>query len=121
MLTIRLSRIGTKNKPMYRLIISEKARDPYGKSLEILGSYDPYAKKLEVKNDRVKYWIGKGAQMSPSVNNLFLEKKIIEGKKVKASGAGRKKADAKAAVIAAQVAASAPKEAPVTPEETPTA
>jgi small subunit ribosomal protein S16 len=95
MLTIRLSRIGKKNTPMYRLVISEKARDPYGKHLEILGSYNPYTKDLTVKGDRVKYWMGKGAQLSPTVNNLLMDKKIIEGKKKKASTAKPKKKEKK--------------------------
>ena len=64
---------------MYRLIISEKARDPYGRALEILGSYNPYTKKLQAKEDRIKYWLEKGSQMSPTVNNLLLEKEIIKG------------------------------------------
>jgi small subunit ribosomal protein S16 len=95
MLTIRLSRIGKKNAPLYRLVISEKARDPFGRALEILGSYNPHSKDLQVKADRIKYWLSKGSQMSPTVNNLLLDKKIIEGKKVKASGAGKKKEEKK--------------------------
>lgn len=81
MLTIRLSRIGKKKKPMYRLIISEKSRDPYGRALEILGSYNPFSKELVAKADRIKYWLKEGSQMSQTVNNLLIEKKIIEGKK----------------------------------------
>ncbi len=91
MLTIRLSRVGKKNKPMYRLIISEKSKDPYGRALEILGSYNPHTKELQAKNERIKYWISKGSQMSPTVNNLLVEKNIIEGEKVKASKARKKK------------------------------
>jgi len=90
MLTIRLSRVGKKNLPMYRLIISEKGRDPYGRALEILGSYNPHSKDLQAKGERIKYWLSKGAQMSPTVNNLLLDKKVIEGSKVKASGSGKK-------------------------------
>ena len=90
MLTIRLSRVGKKNLPMYRLIISEKGRDPYGRALEILGSYNPHSKDLQTKGERIKYWLSKGAQMSPTVNNLLLDKKVIEGSKVKASGSGKK-------------------------------
>lgn len=90
MLTIRLSRVGKKNLPMYRLIISEKGRDPYGRALEILGSYNPHSKDLQAKGERIKYWLSKGAQMSPTVNNLLLDKKVIDGKKVKASGSGKK-------------------------------
>lgn len=93
MLTIRLSRVGKKNKPMYRLIISEKARDPYGRALEILGSYNPHTKELNAKNERIKYWISKGSQISPTVNNLLIEKGIIDGEKVKASKARKKKKD----------------------------
>jgi small subunit ribosomal protein S16 len=85
MLTIRLSRIGKKKKPMYRLIISEKARDPYGRALEILGSYNPFTKELTAKEDRINYWLGQGSGMSATVNNLLVENKIIKGEKVVAS------------------------------------
>lgn len=88
MLTIKLAKIGKKNKKMFRLVISEKTKDPYGKALEILGSYDPYSKELKVKADRIKYWISQGSGLTPSVNNLLVEKKIIEGKKVKNSKPG---------------------------------
>ena len=90
MLAIKLSKTGKTNKKMFRLIISEKGRDPYGDVLEILGSYNPHSKELAAKTDRVNYWISKGAQMTATVNNLLVEKKIIEGKKVTASKAGEK-------------------------------
>jgi len=90
MLTIRLSRIGKKNKPFYRLIISEKNRDLYGRALEILGSYNPHAKNLKVNGERIKYWLSQGAKTSATVNNLLIDKGVIEGKKVKASKAGKK-------------------------------
>ena len=91
MLAIRLSRIGKKKNPLYRLIISEKARDTYGKSLEILGSYNPFTKDLAAKNDRINYWISKGAGMSATVNNLLISKGIIKGDKVKAAKSGKNK------------------------------
>lgn len=91
MLTIRLSRVGKKNMPMYRLVISEKARDPFGRALEILGSYNPHTKELKAEADRIKYWLSKGSKMSPTVNNLLIEKNIIEGQRVKASSSGKKK------------------------------
>ncbi len=89
MLMIKLSKIGKTNKKVFRLIISEKGRDPYGDSLEILGSYNPRSKELQVKADRIKYWLEKGAGMTASINNLLVGKNIIEGKKVKASKAGK--------------------------------
>jgi small subunit ribosomal protein S16 len=85
MLTIRLSRIGKKNKPMYRLIISEKARDPYGKALEILGSYNPASKVLDVKKDRVEHWLKQGSGMSATVNNLLVKQNVIKGEVVRAT------------------------------------
>ncbi|MFH1661956.1 MAG: 30S ribosomal protein S16 [Candidatus Falkowbacteria bacterium] len=93
MLTIRLSRIGKKNKPMYRLIISEKSKDPYGKALEILGSYNPHTKELIAKAERIKYWISKGSGVSNSVNNLLIEKGIVKGEKVKTSKISKKRAE----------------------------
>ena len=89
---------------MYRLIISEKSRDLYGQSLEILGSYNPHSKELQTKAERINYWLGKGAGMSPTVNNLLIEKGVIKGKKIKASKAGKRGE-------VAQVATKAPKEA----------
>ena len=94
MLTIRLSRIGKCKKPMYRLVISEKTKDPYGDALEILGSYNPFKKDIQIKDDRIKYWLSQGVQMSPTVNNLLITKGIIQGEKVKASKAGKKPAEA---------------------------
>ena len=90
MLAIKLSQTGKTNKKMFRLIISEKGRDPYGNVLEILGSYNPHSKELAVKTERIKYWLTKGAQMTNTVNNLLIEKKIIDGQKIAASKAGQK-------------------------------
>jgi len=93
MLTIRLSRIGKKNMQMYRLIISEKTKDPYGDSLEILGSYNPFSKDLQVKEDRLKYWLSKGTKMSDTVNNLLIKKGIIKGEVIKVIKESKKTAE----------------------------
>jgi small subunit ribosomal protein S16 len=90
MLAIKLSKTGKTNKKMFRLVISEKGRDPYGNVLEILGSYNPHSKELVTKDDRIKHWLSKGAQMTASVNNLLVGKNIVEGKKVTASKPGEK-------------------------------
>lgn len=81
MLAIKLAKTGKTNKKMFRVIISEKGRDPYGDALEILGSYNPHSKELAVKEDRVKFWLSKGAQMTATINNLLVSHKIIEGAK----------------------------------------
>ena len=83
MLTIRLSRIGKKRKPFYRLIISEKTKDPWGTFLEQLGHFNPHTKEAVLKADRIKYWISVGAQMSNTVNNLLVKEGVIKADKEK--------------------------------------
>jgi small subunit ribosomal protein S16 len=85
MLTIKFSRVGKKKYATYKIVIQEKARDPWGKVLEFLGTYNPHTKDLIIKKDRVEYWRSKGAQMTASINNLLINKEIIQGKKRKAT------------------------------------
>lgn len=111
MLTIRLQRLGKKNTPTYRLVISEKGRDTQGRNLEILGSFNPHAKEngLIPDTDRIKYWLGKGAQTSNTVHNLFLKAGIISGEKIKKSVYI---SQTRAVKLAEKAKANAPKEAP---------
>ena len=90
MLKIRLARVGKKKKPTYRFVVSESGRDLYGPSLEILGHFNPFTKVVDVDKERVLYWMGKGAQLSPTVHNMFVDKNVITAPKVKASKAGKK-------------------------------
>jgi small subunit ribosomal protein S16 len=85
MLVIRLSRTGKSAQPSYRVIVSEKSKDPWGKYLEILGHYYPKkeAKLVDLKEERLKYWIGKGAQLSETVNNILINQGVINTKKVR--------------------------------------
>lgn len=84
---LRLQRIGKKKQPSYRLIVSEKAKDPQGTNIEIIGMYNPMGKENTVSfdADRVKYWISKGAQTSNTVHNLLVGQGIIEEKSKKKS------------------------------------
>lgn len=83
MLTIRLTRVGKKKQPSYRFIVSEKARDPWGKALEILGTYNPLTNPATIKleKERINYWISKGAQCSETVWNLFVDQGLVQGAK----------------------------------------
>ena len=83
MLSIRLTRVGKKNAPSYRLIVIEKTRDPWAKALEILGNYNPRKEPPEITFDieRIKHWLSKGAEVSDTVWNLFVDLKLVEGKK----------------------------------------
>ncbi len=84
MLTIRLQRTGKKNQADFRIVLAEK-ESPVGKKIvEILGSYNPRKKAFQVKEERVKYWLGQRIELSETVHNLFVTNKLVEGKKVKA-------------------------------------
>lgn len=85
MLVIRLSRTGKSAQPSYRVIVSEKSKDPWGKYLEILGHYYPKkeAKLVDLKEERLKYWIGKGAKLSETVNNILVNQGVINAPKVR--------------------------------------
>jgi small subunit ribosomal protein S16 len=84
MLMIRLQRTGRKHEPTFRLVLTDSKNGPKsGKFLEILGSHDPRHKDLtSIKGDRIKEWMSKGVQLSGTVHNLLIEKKIIDGKKI---------------------------------------
>ena len=85
MLVIRLSRTGKSAQPSYRVIVSEKSKDPWGKHLEILGHYYPKkeAKLVDLKEERLKYWISKGAKLSETVNNILVNQGVINAPKVR--------------------------------------
>ena len=115
MLMIRLQRIGKRKQPSYRFIISEKTRDTQAGSLEILGEYNPVLKEklVNLKEDRIRYWLSKGAQASDTVHNILVKAGIVEGKKrdvVTISKKREKKLDAKkAADVEKKAAAEAKK------------
>lgn len=69
---IRLSRVGARKKPYYRIVVIEKDRARDGRSLEVVGTYNPRTNPatVDLKKDRVDYWTGKGAQLSDRVNKL---------------------------------------------------
>lgn len=97
MVKIRLARMGKKKQPTYRLVVSDARKDTLGKYIENLGSYNPSVnpKEINIKIDRVKYWLGVGAQASPTVHNLLVSQGIIKASKVKASKTNQRKNQAK--------------------------
>jgi len=83
MLKIRLQRIGRKNDPSFRAVLTDsKNSTKSGKFLEILGTYSPHGGMVKFKNDRIKYWLGHGAKLSETMHNFLVHEKVIEGKKV---------------------------------------
>ncbi len=73
MLMIRLSRMGARKQPHYRIVVIEKERARNGRPVEVVGTYNPRTNPASIvmKRDRVEYWVSKGAQMSDRVNKLF--------------------------------------------------
>jgi small subunit ribosomal protein S16 len=125
MLTIRLQRTGTKNRPTFRLVLAQAHRSATKRFVEVLGHYNPRSKEFGIKDEaRLKYWIGQHVQLSPTVHNLLVEKKLLDAKKVKAWQPKKKEAAAGEAPAAAPAAAAGtPESAPAAeaPAETPAA
>ena len=83
MLVIRLFRVGKKNQPSFKIVVTDKKNPSRsGRFLESVGSYTPITKEKKLKGDRIKYWLSVGAKPSPTVYNLLVSEKIIEGKKI---------------------------------------
>ena len=74
MVTIRLSRGGSKKRPFYHLNVSDSRTSRDGRFIERVGLFNPIAsgaeERLRVDQERVEYWISKGAQMSERVAKL---------------------------------------------------
>jgi small subunit ribosomal protein S16 len=83
MLKIRLQRIGRKNDPSFRAVLTDsKNSTKSGKFLEIVGTYNPKAGETSFKTDRILYWVSKGAKLSDTMHNFMVHQKVIEGKKI---------------------------------------
>ncbi|MFZ2149799.1 MAG: 30S ribosomal protein S16 [Minisyncoccia bacterium] len=83
MLKIRLQRIGRKNDPSFRAVLTDsKNSTKSGKFLEILGTYNPKAGEKNLKTDRIKYWMSKGAKPSDTMHNFLVHDKVVSGKKI---------------------------------------
>ena len=73
MLKIRLSRRGARNKPFYRIVVSDSRRVPTASALEEVGHYNPRSNPVEIKIDgeRVEHWVQRGARLTPTVKKLL--------------------------------------------------
>ena len=73
MVKIRLRRMGARNSPFYRIVVSDSRRTARAEVLEEIGSYDPVAGigKVKVDRQRAEFWIGRGALLSPTVRAIL--------------------------------------------------
>ncbi len=92
MLIIRLIKVGKKNSPAFRVVITQKTAGPKsGSFLEVLGSYNPRLKEVSLKKERIEHWLSKGAQVSDTVHNLLIREDVIKGDKIKKKIKAKKK------------------------------
>ena len=73
MLRIRLRRMGARNRPYYRIVVSDSKRTARAEVLEELGHYDPIVEppRIVLDRERASHWIGKGAKVSPTVRSFL--------------------------------------------------
>ncbi|RVQ65326.1 30S ribosomal protein S16 [Croceicoccus ponticola] len=130
--TIRLSRGGAKKRPYYRIVVSDVRSPRDGKYLEQVGIYNPLVAKgdenrVKLIEDRVRYWLGVGAQPTDRVARFLDAAGILERaarnnpKKAEPGEKAKERAEEKAdkareAEEAAKAAAEAPAEEPAAEE-----
>ena len=81
MIVIRLTRVGAKKNPFYRVVVTDSRNPRESKAKEIIGYYDPLKEPPEIKVDleRANHWLGRGAQASNTVQSLL--DKVSESEK----------------------------------------
>ena len=70
---IRMKRVGTKNTPVFRIVVADGRSPRDGKFIEEIGTYQPLKTGVNftIDLDRVKYWVGNGAQPSDTVASFI--------------------------------------------------
>ncbi len=121
LLRIRLRRTGQKHQPSYRVVVADQNAKRDGAFVEIVGNYNPRTEPSTIvfNDDRIRYWIGQGAQPSETVHRLLSKQGLIaveppkrvtkqsNAEKAAAEAAAKAAAEARAAAQAAVEAAQA--------------
>lgn len=70
---IRLTRMGSKKRPFYRIVIADSRARRDGRFIEIVGTYNPLKNPAEItlKDERIRYWMGVGATPSDTVRSIL--------------------------------------------------
>lgn len=71
MLKIKLSRLGKKHEPHYRIVIMEQRSKLTGDTVDVIGHYHPLKKELTVDQDALSKWLAKGAQPTQSLRTIL--------------------------------------------------
>lgn len=121
-LKIRLARGGAKKRPFYRIVVAESSMPRDGRFVERVGTYNPMLPKehddrLVIKDERIKYWLSKGAQPTDRVHKMLAGVGLMpafayrDQPKKSAPGAKRLEREEEAAAAAAAAAETAAEEA----------
>lgn len=95
MVKIRLTRLGDKKAPFYRIIVADERAPRDGRFVDILGTYNPLVDPAEIQIDaeKTKKWIANGAQPTDTVKAILAKEGIIEAKKAPAKTGHKKKTE----------------------------
>ena len=77
---LRLTRIGAKKNPYYRVVVADSRYPRDGRFIEVIGTYNPMTEPAEVKIDaeKAKKWIANGAQPTETVKSLLKKSGIVD-------------------------------------------
>jgi small subunit ribosomal protein S16 len=134
MLMMRLQRVGRRNDPSYRIVVTNKRTGPKSdKHVDRIGSYNPKANHVQLDTEKAKEWLAKGVQPSDTMYNILVSQKVIEGRKknvlpkkspiideeaLKAEAEAKAAAEAEAATATETADAAPTEDTPEAPAET---
>ena len=75
---LRLTRMGAKKRPSYRIVASDSRARRDGEYLELVGTYDPIANETKIDESKALKWLNNGAQPSDTVKNLLSKQGIMK-------------------------------------------
>ena len=74
---IRLTRMGSRSKPVYRIVASDSRRPRDGQYIELIGTYNPAVDEVKVNEEVALKWLNQGALPTDTVRNIFSKKGIM--------------------------------------------
>ncbi|MBI2957023.1 MAG: 30S ribosomal protein S16 [Acidobacteria bacterium] len=79
LLRIRLTRMGKRKQPIYRIVVIDQRRARNSRYVEVVGHYNPRRQPaaVDLKAERVRYWLSKGAQPTDTVRSFLRKEKLI--------------------------------------------
>ncbi len=93
MVKIRLTRMGDKKSPFYRIIVADERSPRDGRFIDTIGTYNPLTNPADIKIDaeKARTWLKNGAQPTDTVKALFVQQEIIPAGKRPPAKTGKKK------------------------------